>query len=241
MRARGLGAALCVLALAAVASADAITFEMSNVFSGSGTPSGVPKVTIDDQGTAGSVKFTFDMTDLGPSAEFITGWYFNTAVNLSAIGTFSGFTNILGYVSGISISRTFNTTLSAFKADGDGYYDWLFGFATSGSARFQDGEKFSFYYSAPGITAQTFNVLGLAGPGSNTGPFKSAIHLQGVGPTGGQSLWISEGGTKPPDGGGGGIPEPSFGLLVLLGIFGGLIAGRRTNQHQVRRPGFRKS
>lgn len=224
MSIRGLGMAACViLTLAAGAQADSVTFVMDNPFSGSGTPTGAPKVTIDDEGTAGSVKFIFDATDLGPSSEFIAKWYFNTNVALLG-GTFSAFTNIIGTVGSIDLDRAFNTTDSDFKADGDGYYDWVFDFANSGSSRFQDGEKFSFVYSAPGITAQTFNVLGMSGPGSNHGPFKTAVHVQGIGPYGTQSLWISE--TAGTTGGGGTqVPEPAFALLALLG-FAGTLARR---------------
>jgi hypothetical protein len=122
------------------------------------------------------------------------------------------------------LSRTFNTTDPGFKADGDGYYDWVFSFATSGAARFRDGDKFSFYYTSPGITAQTFNVLGISGPGSTSGPFRSAIHLQGVAPYGQNSLWISDGnGSTPPPNG---VPEPGLAVLALLGLAGCFLVRR---------------
>ncbi|MCK6462059.1 MAG: hypothetical protein L6Q95_19425, partial [Planctomycetes bacterium] len=128
MSTRSMGAAFCVvLALAAGARADSITFVMDNVFSGSGTPSGAPTVTIDDEGTAGSVKFIFDATPLSSSSEFIGKWYFNTSVALLG-GTFFGFTNIAGITLVTDLDRTFNTTDAGFKADGDGYYDWVFDF-----------------------------------------------------------------------------------------------------------------
>lgn len=218
-------AACAILALAAGARADSITFVMDNVFSGSGTPSGAPTVTIDDEGTPGSVKFTFDATPLSSASEFIGKWYFNTSVALLG-GVFTGFTNISGITVITDLDRTFNTTDAGFKADGDGYYDWVFDFANPNPGRFADGDSFSFYYSSPGITAQTFNVLGISGPGSNYGPFKSAIHLQGTGDDGEGSLWISDG--TGTGGGGGNIPEPGLALLALLGIAGGIVARRRS-------------
>jgi hypothetical protein len=220
----GLAVVLACLALSGVAHADSITFFMTNPFSGPGTATGVPKVTIDDEGSAGDVKFTFDMTDLGPSDEFISLWFFNTSIDLSATGSFSLFTNITGITTDptAGVLRAFNTTSdSAFRADGDGFYDWVFEFPTAGNdaGRFEDGDSFSFYYTAPGITAQTFNVTGLAGPGAdNPGPFKSAIHLQGTA-TG--SVWISEGDPDTQQ-----IPEPGLAILVLLGIAGVFVRRR---------------
>jgi MYXO-CTERM domain-containing protein len=219
-----MGVAVCaILALAGFAQADAITISMDNVFSGTGTPTGVPTLTIDDEGTAGSVKFIFDATDLGPSSEFIGLWFINTAIDLSATGSFSGLTNITGVTNMPTVYRTFNTTDAGFKADGDGYYDWVFDFANGGAGKFQDGDSFYFYYYAPGITAATFDVLGISGPGSNSGPFKSAIHLQGVGTDGANSLWISDGSAPPPNG----VPEPGLALLALIGLAGGLLSRRR--------------
>jgi MYXO-CTERM domain-containing protein len=220
---KAVAVAIALSVLVGTAQADSITFAMANPFSGPGTPSGVPTVTIDDGGGTGSVTFTFDMTNLGPSDEFISQWFFNTAIDLSATGSFSAFTNIVGTTTDptAGVQRTFDTTLAAFKADGDGFYDWVFDFPTAGNdaGRFEDGDKFSFVYTAGGITAQTFNVLGLDGPGSTAGPFKSAIHLQGT-TTG--SVWLSEG---TPDTGT--IPEPSLALLALLGI-AGVLARRRS-------------
>lgn len=219
MNIRGMGMGLALLV--GVAQADSVTFAMGNVFSGSGSPSGAPTLTIDDEGTPGDVKFVFDATPLSSGTEKIAAWYLNTAFDLSSGGTFSGFTNILGYVTGVSLSRTFNSTAGAFKADGDGYYDWVFGFPTSGSGAFADGDKFSFVFSYPGITASAFDAWSLSGPNSNAGPFQSAIHLLGTGAGGQESLWISEGGGYT-------IPEPAFALLALLGLMGGLLARRRS-------------
>lgn len=236
-------AALCaVLMLAGAAQADSITFVMDDVFHGTATPSGSPTVTIDDEGTPGDVKFTFSAIGLSSSSEFISKWFFNTAIDLSAVGTISGFTQITGTTAAPSLAKSFNATTGQFKADSDGYYDWVFDFTTSGAGgganRFGDGDSFSFYYTYAGITAGAFDVLSLMAPDSIAGPFESAIHLQGiiVG-TGTDSVWMSNEWYEDPEDpeypedpedpeNPTTVPEPGFALLAILGIVG-VVARRR--------------
>lgn len=228
MSTRSMRAAVCViLALAAGARADSITFEMSNVFNGATTPSGAPTATIDDMGGTGSVLFTLDLTDLGPSAEKIGAWYFNTLVDIAGF-TVTGYDDLIGTVTMPAFAYSFNSTAGSFKADGDGYFDLVLDFATGGAGAFDDGERISFLINFAGITAATFDGMSLSS-GSDTGPFGSALHIQGVGANS-VSLWLSEGGgTDPdPDPDPDPVPEPGLALLALLGIAGGLVARRRS-------------
>lgn len=218
-------AACAILALAASARADSITFDMNNVYNGASTPSGTPTATIDDQGGTGSVLFTLDLTDLGPSAEKIGAWYFNTIIDISGF-TVTGYSVPVGTVTQPTFVYGFDATTGAFKADGDGYFDLVLDFDTNTGAAFEDGEVISFFLNFPGITAATFDTDSLPSPGGGTGPFDSALHIQGVGPNE-ESLWISGTGTTVP-GGGGTIPEPGLALLAIVGIAGGIVARRRS-------------
>jgi hypothetical protein len=202
-------AALLLGAFGVSARADSITYVMDNVYSGSGTPSGAPKVTIDDGGTSGSVKFTFDATGLDSPFEKIDKWYFNTAFNIAG-GTVTGFTNLSGFVSFPSFPYSFNNTTGSFKAGGDGYFDLIVNFANSGSGTFKDDEIFSFHVNKPGITASTFDAWSIPS-GSGKGPFQSAVHLQGVGPCGDESVWLSATVRSP-------VSEPALALLGLVAV-----------------------
>jgi hypothetical protein len=218
MNLRCLGVAAAILALAGAASADSITFDMNNVFNGSVTPSGTPKATIDDMGGTGSVLFTLDLSDLGPSNEKVGAWYFNTAANISGF-TVTGYSVLSGAVAAPTFLYGYNSTTGTFKADGDGYFDLVLTFNTNAGPAFEDGEKISFHLNFAGITASTFDAGSLPS-GNGTGPFDSVLHLQGVGATG-ASIWVSGSGTTDPgDDGGHPVPEPSLAILVALGLAG---------------------
>lgn len=179
-----------------------ITFRLAVEFSGGMPPAGPTPwliATFDDGGTPGSVELTLETTNLvAGSHEFVRGWYFNldpaldpndlSLTGLSKTGSFS--------------DPVISTGTDAFKADGDGYFDILFAFATAPPAeRFGAGDGLSITILGPGIMADSFSYL--SAPGGGHGPFPTAAHVQGISDEGEYSGWIT-------------IPEPTS--LVLLGM-----------------------
>jgi len=203
-----------VLASAGAARGGVITFGLVDEFSG-GTPpaAAVPPpwltVTIDDGGTPGSVTLTLAATNLTDS-EFVSKWFLNLDPNLDPTSLiFSAPTK-----TGMFDAPIINTKVNEFKADGDGEYDIKFSFATTGkdggSHRFRAGD--SIQYTVTGIatlTAASFDFL--SNPAGGHGPFHTAAHVQGIGPSDG-SGWVT-------------APEPA--TLAMLAIGGLAMLARR--------------
>jgi hypothetical protein len=184
MRGTCMMAAAGVLAAASVASADFLAIDLNFEFSGATAPSGsAPWLRAEfSSSTAGEVDLKL-ISLLHGDNEKITKWTFNLDPALSATGL-----NVThdGGQAPASVSKG----VDAFKADGDGYFDLLFSFPTSGNT-FGKGETAEFTItSADPITAASFAYLSVNGPPSKNG-FMSAAHVQGIGPGGGQSGWIA--------------------------------------------------
>jgi hypothetical protein len=185
----------------------AFQLTMSNAFSGPGTPSAFPVVTITQDG-AGAVFLEMDISSL-LSSEKVSQWYFNFAPGFPPALAFQA---ISGQTAGVTISQANN----GFKADGDGRYDILFDFAAGGADAFTGGETSKWRVTVVGggnISEQDFNDY--SAPAGGHGPFISALHLQGTS-TG--SVWLSEG--EDPNL----IPAPPS--VILAGI-GGIFFGVR--------------
>ena len=181
--------------------ADTLHLDVGFVFSGT-APSGgsSPWLTADfSSTTAGTVTLTMKsfFTDIGVN-QFVTEWDFNIAPSLeSSLGTFT-FAHVSGPTASVSVGG------NSFKADGDGFYDIMFGFPTSPSgSRFKDTLTSVYTITGDSITASSFDFL--SAPGGGTGNFKTGAHVQGI-PAGEGSGWI----------GNVAVPEP--GILILLGI-----------------------
>ncbi len=118
-------------------------------------------------------------------------------------------------VSGAHGAVTPNTGENAFQADGDGFFDIMFTFATNNgpNVKFGLGDGISFDITLAGITANSFNFFSEMGGGQ--GEFQTASQVLGIG-LGDESGWIAP------------IPEPTSGMLLLAGcLAGGLFTGRR--------------
>ena len=205
----GMGAA-AVLLCASAGSADTLEFFLSTEFSGAQTPAGAGpylKAVFDDGGGAGSVTLTLTSLLIG-AAEKVSNWAFNLdpALDSSALG--------VAYSSGVAAALT-STGNNHYKADGDGEYDIRFDFAGDlGPAG--SGSSSVYVLTLAGITASSFDFL--SNPAGGHGPFPTAAHVQGIGPGGGGSGWI----TVP-------IPQTAYlgfaGLALAAGV--GVIKRRR--------------
>jgi hypothetical protein len=203
-------ALLLSLSVAPSASAAIISFDLDHEFSGATPPAGPApwlRITFDDFGGVGSVRVTMQAIGL-TGDEFVGGWYFNfdPALN-AALHLPSPLPNPNIVFNSISAGN------NVFQADGDGLYDFLVDFAPppGGLARFQAGESFELDIVGAGITANSFNYL--SAPAGGHGPFHTAAHVQGIGPSGANSGWIANRTSV--------VPEPT--LLTLLGL--GLVVG----------------
>ena len=186
--------------------ASVFTLQAEFEFSGATAPIGIPPwltATFDDQDTPGSVIMTLIATNL-TGGEFVSGWYFNLDPVLAPMDA----TDLIfstPVITGSFTTPSISTGIDAFKADGDGKYDILLNFDTSGSisTRFTSGDAIS--YTITGIsslTADSFNTL--SQPAGGHGPFPMAAHVQGIGPDGALSGWVT-------------APEPATVSFLALG------------------------
>jgi len=207
-----------VLAVAGPVSAATLVFDSSYEFSGGTSPEGAApwlRATFDDGGKSGEVTLTFEAANL-VGTEFVSNLYFNLDPVFDPTQLVFGAITKVGSFDDPSIS----TGVDAFKADGDGKYDLLFGFATSGAGggihRFGVGESMSLKISGiAGLVANSFNFL--SAPDGGNGPWLTAAHVQSIGRAGG-SGWVT-------------VPEPSGVALAALGAgvlgLAGRVARRR--------------
>ena len=207
-------------------AATSIQFDFNHEFSSGTPPAGTApwlRAIFTDVGVD-TVSLKISAVNLSPT-EFVSGWYFNLDPLMNANNLVFGGPAVN---SGAVTSPGIQTGKDKFKADGDGKYDILFSFATSGGAteRFTAGDSITFTLSGIlGLTADDFNFL--SAPAGGHGPFISAAHVQGIG--GGLSGWVDpiliippDDTDKVPDGG---------STIVLLGVGMLLLGcGRRVQQ-----------
>jgi len=209
MRLRLLFTSLLLAVLpASGAVASTITMDLSIHF-GTDPSSGPVAATFVDTVAPAGVTLTLDTHGLDLDTEFVSGWYFNF------LGETSGLT--FTYVSSSS-SGPDATTVSLgddeFMADGDGDYDILLAFPNSGD-RFNLDETVVYTITGTGIAAIDFNEFSVMGGGQ--GEYLSAAKIQGTDLEGTSdgSDWL------------GAVPEPSTALLLLGGLSGLVVWGRR--------------
>lgn len=197
-------------------TATGILYQFNTVFSASGsvTNPAAPGPWIDASFEDSSDGVVLTVTNLGlTGTEFVSGLYFNldpaySPTNLSF--------SLVSQTSGVT-SPTIQTGTDGFKADGDGKYDVLLGFSTSGG-RFGAGDYITYLITGiSGLTATNFAFL--SEPAGGSGPFYAAGHIQGIGDGSmGNSVWVepSAGPIPIP------IPEPTPVAIVTiaLGLWG---------------------
>jgi len=201
--------ALVLLCCAATAARASVVYDFNTEFSGGTAPSGPAPwliATFSDTSTPGQVELTVTTSGLASMTK-ISGLYFNLDPNLIP-GDLS-FTSLNGAPNTVTDS-SLQLKENGFMADGDGKYDILLSYATSG-ATFSGGDTSSFdiTYSGSGtFDADSFYFL--SEPAGGHGPFYAAAHVLDTSASGG-SGWVAPVPTVP-------LP-PSLPLLAA-GLFG---------------------
>ena len=198
---------LCCVATAARAS---VVYDFNTEFSGGTAPSGPAPwmvATFSDTSTPGQVQLTITTTGLASMTK-ISGVYFNLDPNLNPSDlSFQSLNSAPGTINDSSLQLKEN----GFMADGDGKYDILLSYPTSGTTTFHGGVSSSFdiTYSGSGtFDAQSFYFLSF--PAGGHGPFYAAAHVLDTSSTGG-SGWIAP--VAP-------VPVPPSLPLLATGLFG---------------------
>lgn len=201
--------ALMLLCCAATAARASVVYDFNTEFSGGTPPSGpAPWIiaTFSDTSKPGQVQLTVTTGGLLSSAK-VSALYFNLDPGLNPNDlSFQSLNGAAGTVSYSSLQLGEN----GFMADGDGKYDMLLSYPTSGKT-FSGGDTSSFdiTYSGSG-TFDAASFLFLSQPAGGHGPFYAAAHvLNDDGKNG--SGWVAPVSTVP-------LP-PSLPLLAA-GLFG---------------------
>lgn len=214
---KSLIAAAAILAFAVSIPAAAVTVSFQNEFSG-GTDCANPVSGCSFlSATQTATGVHFDLLGTMAPGEFITGLYGNYNGGALSISNVAG--------TGLNAYDSFSFASNSFKADGDGFFDWMIDLS-SNPPRFDGTDTLGWDFA--GATLSQFNSLSVDGPEGKTG-FLFATHAQGL--LNGGSGWFN-GQLTPtstpfdvtP------VPEPEIYALMLAGIGAvGFITRRRRN------------
>jgi len=177
--------ALAAIGLSTMARADTITMNFNNSFSDGGAPpqgSAPWLVAVFQDTTTNHVSLTLtapNLTTNKGNIENAEAWYFNstTALTIAHTGGTATYTGAAAF------------SVDAYKADGDGWYDFVLNFQT-GDSGFTQGETATFDLTGTGLTAANF--LSQSNPlGGGSTPYYAAAHIQSTGANGNGSAWVA--------------------------------------------------
>ena len=208
---------LAAVLSATTASAASITW----TFSGAPYDGSLPDlggrviVTLDDEGTAGSVKIRIDASDLPNTDSYIRHLYLNTTFDSDLQAIFE--TDVAGTAAGSFESRTSNE--DGLAAGTGGFFDFRLAFFENVTDYFKGGEVFeaTLNQNAAGLLASSFLDVSVGG---TAGAFEMALLLRSP-----DDIQVPAE-NRTNDYFAGVIPEPSTALLLGLGL-AGLGARRR--------------
>ena len=193
--------AFIAVASATSAKADPVNFVLTGPdFSGTTEVTG--SMTVNIVNIAGGVRITISNVDLNG---YVRSLYLNTSVApLAGVSASCVDCAAIGGNLGVSFGS------NAFQADGEGLYDILIDLPTDAANRLTAGESITFDIFSTTVGFNSDSFLAFSAPGGGNGPFQTAAHIQGTGPTNSNSDWI----TNQP------VPEPATILLLGTGLIG---------------------